>query len=101
MLRAVDIPARVAYGFVYVDSASAMVPHMWTEAYLGGGWKPLDATRPGWPEAGYLKFGDSALDSDASLPTKDLLELSQSVDRMKVSVLEMASRVIYMYATHH
>ena len=88
VLRANGIPSRVAYGLVYVDSAAAMVPHMWTEAYLGDGWKPLDATRPGWPEAGYLKFGDSDLQSDAALPATELIKLSQGVDAMSVRVLE-------------
>ena len=88
VLRASGIPSRVAYGLVYVDPAAAMVPHMWTEAHVGGRWVPLDATRPGWPDGGYLKFGDSALESDAALPTKDLLRLSQNVDTMDVRVLE-------------
>lgn len=90
VLRASGLPARVCYGLVYVESMAAMVPHMWTEVALDNAWIPLDATRPGLPNAGYLKFGDSALDSDASLPIGDLLKLSQDLGKMSVSVVETA-----------
>lgn len=90
VLRASGLPARVCYGLVYVESMAAMVPHMWTEVALDDTWIPLDATRPGLPNAGYLKFGDSALDSDASLPIGDLLKLSQDLGKMSVSVVETA-----------
>src|SRR5205085_10073789 len=44
MLRASDIPARVAIGLVYVEQLKGFGYHMWTEAYLDGRWIPLDAT---------------------------------------------------------
>ena len=88
VLRAAGIPARTAYGLVYVDSASAMVPHMWTEAHVDGRWIPLDATRPGRPDAGYLKFGDSALASDGQLPDTGLADLTAGLNGLKVRVLE-------------
>lgn len=88
VLRASGLPSRVAYGLVYVESMAAMVPHMWTEVALGDTWIPLDATRPGQPNGGYLKFGDSALDSDATLPIKDLLRLSQDLEKMEVVVVD-------------
>lgn len=87
VLRAAGLPARVCYGLVYVESMAAFVPHMWTEVALDDSWYPLDATRPGAPHGGYLKFGDSALDSDAALPIKDLLQLSQDLPAMNVSVV--------------
>ena len=42
-LRSVDIPSRMAAGFVY--SGKAWGPHAWVEADLGDGfWTPIDAT---------------------------------------------------------
>jgi len=49
MCRAVGIPARIACGALYVDSfanqKSIFGGHAWTEAYIGGQWIGLDATR--------------------------------------------------------
>lgn len=87
VLRAANLPSRVCFGLVYVESMAAFVPHMWTEVGLDNTWIPLDATRPARPHGGYLKFGDSALDSDAALPIKDLLQLSQDLEKMSVSVV--------------
>jgi hypothetical protein len=44
LLRARGIPARVAMGLVYVEPAQAFGYHMWTEAWVGGRWLPLDGT---------------------------------------------------------
>lgn len=46
MCRARGIPARVAAGLLYVDTPSgpAMRYHMWTIAYVNGGWLALDGT---------------------------------------------------------
>lgn len=90
LLRARDIPARVAYGLVYTDGMSAFVPHMWTEARLKTPkgtdvWVPLDATRA---RAGiaptHLCFGQSTLESDAPLALKELVELSNSLGSMTI-----------------
>ncbi len=49
MCRAVGIPARVVCGVLYVDSfanqKSIFGGHAWAEAYIGGQWVGLDATR--------------------------------------------------------
>lgn len=91
VLRASGLPSRVCFGLVYVESMAALVPHMWTEVALDDVWVPLDATRPGRPNGGYLKFGDSALDSDAALPIKDLLQLSQELESMRVVIADKAA----------
>ena len=57
LLRAKDIPARVAAGLVYRPASETggkprMVYHMWTIAYVEGRWLALDATlgRPAPPD---------------------------------------------------
>jgi len=49
MCRAVGIPARVVCGLVYVEDfdgrKSVFGGHAWAEAYVGGKWIGLDATR--------------------------------------------------------
>ncbi|MCK5000013.1 MAG: transglutaminase domain-containing protein [Anaerohalosphaera sp.] len=49
MCRAAGIPARVVTGLVYIDSfmgrENVLGGHAWTEAYVGGKWIGLDATK--------------------------------------------------------
>ncbi|MBN1817584.1 MAG: transglutaminase domain-containing protein [Sedimentisphaerales bacterium] len=49
LCRAVGIPARIVFGLVYVDEflghRNVFGGHAWTEAYVGGKWVGLDATR--------------------------------------------------------
>ncbi len=45
MMRASGIPSRVVIGLTYSDQASAMIGHMWTEAWIDGHWIPYDSTR--------------------------------------------------------
>ncbi len=49
LCRAAGIPARVASGLVYSErflgKEDIFGPHAWTEAYVGGKWVGLDATR--------------------------------------------------------
>jgi len=49
MCRAVGIPARIVTGLVYVDRfakrTNVFGGHAWVEAYIGGKWVGLDATR--------------------------------------------------------
>ena len=49
MCRAVGIPARVVSGLIYTENLSGQKDvfggHAWTEAYVGGVWIGLDATR--------------------------------------------------------
>ncbi len=44
LLRAAQIPSRIALGLVYVDGVFG--GHAWVEAYLDGRWTPLDAALP-------------------------------------------------------
>ena len=62
MLRARNIPSRVAVGLVYSEPLQAFAGHMWTEAWLNGKWVPLDATLGrGGIGAAHIKLGDSSL----------------------------------------
>lgn len=89
LLRLKKIPARVAVGLVYVPSLKAYGGHMWTEAYLNGGWVGLDATLArGRGDALHIKTGDSALDDSSTLPIDSFLPLMHALGRMKVSVLK-------------
>lgn len=61
-LKARKIPARVAFGLVYVPALSGFAYHMWTEACISGRWLPLDATQGrGGIGCDHLKLGDSNL----------------------------------------
>jgi hypothetical protein len=50
VLRALGIPARAVVGMILCDAFGAhrnvFVFHMWAEAFYGGRWVLLDATRP-------------------------------------------------------
>ena len=62
LCRARNVPARVAVGLVYVESASAFGYHMWTEVYVANRWLPLDATLGrGGIGGGHLKLAHSNL----------------------------------------
>lgn len=89
MLRAKKVPSRVATGLVYVEALNAFGGHMWTEAFLGGDWIPLDATlgRGGIGPA-HLKMADSALDEDAPLPVSTFLPAYQALGKLKIELLK-------------
>jgi len=62
MCRAAGIPARVAFGLVYVEEfmghKNVFGGHAWTQAYLGDKWVGIDATRvPGGYGAGHILLG--------------------------------------------
>ncbi len=50
LCRAAGIPARVANGLLYIDEflgrRQVLGGHAWTQAFVGGRWIDLDATRP-------------------------------------------------------
>jgi transglutaminase-like putative cysteine protease len=86
MLRASDIPARVAIGLVYVRELKGFGYHMWTEAYLDGHWIPLDATlgRGGIGPA-HLRITHTNL-AGAS-PYSSFLPVAQVLGRLKIEVI--------------
>ena len=85
LCRASRIPARVAYGLVYVASEQAFAFHMWSEAWIADRWIPLDATLGlGGIGAGHLKCGDSSLSDRGALLR--LLPLMQAVGKLRIDV---------------
>ena len=89
MLRAAEIPSRVAVGLVYVDSLSAFGGHMWTEAYLDGHWIPLDGTLGrGGTGIGHLKLTDSSLADDGPGALSSFAPLMLVIGQMQIEVIE-------------
>jgi len=87
MLRARGIPAKTAIGLVYVDSEQAFLYHMWTEAYIGERWLPLDAAwGRGGTSAAYLKIAETNLAGVD--PLAAMLPVAQVMGKLKIEVLE-------------
>src|SRR5262249_12940353 len=88
MLRARQIPSRIAVGLVYVEGPNAFGGHMWTEAWIGGEWIPLDATLGrGGIAAAHLKMSDSSFADDAPAPFAAFLPLVEVLGTMKIDVV--------------
>jgi hypothetical protein len=90
MLRARQIPSRIAVGLVYVESAQAFGGHMWTEAFLNGAWVPLDATLgQGGIGGGHIKLAESSMADDAPVLVTAFLPLMEVLGKMKIEVLKV------------
>lgn len=88
MLRAEKVPSRIAVGLVYVPGRDAFGGHMWTEAYLGGKWVPLDATLArGGIGAAHIKLGESSF-ADGSAPLASFLPLLNVMGNLRIEVIE-------------
>jgi transglutaminase-like putative cysteine protease len=88
MLRARQIPSRVAVGLVYVESVQSFGGHMWTEALLNGAWIPLDATLgQGGIGGGHIKLADSNMADDSPVLVTAFLPLMEVLGKMKIEVL--------------
>lgn len=91
LCRALGIPARVAYGLVYVESEQAFAFHMWDEVWAVNRWVPFDATlAQGGIGAGHIKFGHSSLSDMSAL--LELLPVMQSLGRLEIEVESMEDR---------
>lgn len=91
LLRAREIPCRIASGLVYVDSAEgpAMGYHMWTEAYIVDRWIPLDAVMgKGGIGAGHIKVMDTSLPDQN--PYVALLPVLQVLGDLKITSVKPA-----------
>lgn len=70
LLRAERIPARVAFGLIYVDHFAGARDifgyHLWTQAWLDDRWVDLDATLAQPFDAAHLTLGTSSLDDEVS-----------------------------------
>ncbi len=87
MLRAKQIPSRVAVGFVYADKLGAFGGHMWTEAFLNNQWVPLDGTLGlGGIGASHIKLSDSDLADDGPVPVSSFLPIFNIINNVQISV---------------
>ena len=88
MLRAAKIPSRIAVGVVYVDRLESFGGHMWTEAFIGDQWIPLDATLGlGGIGAGHIKLGESSFADDDTSPFLTFLPLMDVLGKIQIEVV--------------
>ncbi len=87
LCRARGIPARAAFGLVYLPGPNAFFYHMWTEAYIEKRWIPIDGTlAQGGIGAGHLKIAQSDL-KDATASTA-FLPVVQILGRLSIKVVD-------------
>jgi hypothetical protein len=89
MLRAQRIPSRIAVGLVYAEPFSSFGGHMWTEAWLGDKWVPLDATLgQGGIGAAHIKLAHSSFADDGPVPVSAFLPLLEVLGNLKIEVVK-------------
>ena len=88
LLRAREIPARVATGLVYSAAHGGFAYHMWTEAWIKDRWIPLDATLGrGGIGATHLKMSDSTLSAETAFDLS--LQVAQIIGQLSIEVVEV------------
>ncbi|GIW81171.1 MAG: hypothetical protein KatS3mg105_2978 [Gemmatales bacterium] len=89
MCRAVGVPSRTALGLVYIENIQgpAMGFHMWTEVYVRGRWRPIDATLGrGFVGGSHLKITHHSWHDAQSLTP--LLPVVRVVGKISIEVAE-------------
>lgn len=88
LLRNRGIPARIASGLIAnsTPTGSTLIYHMWTEAWIGDRWLPVDATLGSIVRCGHIKFLETALSEEN--PYIALLTVMNAVGKIKVSILD-------------
>ncbi len=91
LARARGIPARLAYGVVYVPALKGFAFHMWTQLWIGGRWIPWDATQA-WGQVGpdHIQLGHTPLNSPQDWT--DLLPVVEVIGRIKITPVEVRLR---------
>lgn len=87
LLRAQGIPSRGALGLVYVDygEKKGFAYHMWTEAWVGDRWLPLDATRgKGGIGVEYIKVTQTELSGSGAFAA--FLPVTQVIGQLEIDV---------------
>lgn len=87
LLRAQGIPARGALGLVYVDygEKKGFAYHMWTEAWVGDRWLPLDATRgKGGIGVEYIKVTQTDLSGSGAFAA--FMPVTQVIGQLEIDV---------------
>lgn len=86
-LKARKIPARVAFGLVYVPSLEGFAYHMWTEAWIDDRWLPLDATQArGGIGCDHIKVGHSRLQGGEA--NADILRVIAVFGQLELTIVE-------------
>ena len=89
LLRVKGIPSRVCVGLVYVDALGAFGGHMWTEAWIGDRWLPIDATLgQGGIGAGHIKLAQSSLAGESPFPIALFLPTIELMQGLKIRIVE-------------
>jgi transglutaminase-like putative cysteine protease len=87
LCRARKIPARVAFGLIYVKHLGGFAYHMWTEAWIEDRWIPLDATLgQGGIGCDHIKLGDSNLKGSESLAA--MATVAQVLNQLELEIVE-------------
>jgi hypothetical protein len=90
LARARGIPARVAFGLVYVEGMKMFGYHAWTEVFIDNRWIPVDGTLAlGGIGAAHIKLSDSNLKA-ASLPAATL-PLLRVLGQLRIEILESSA----------
>lgn len=93
MCRAAGIPARTAFGLIYIENGPqpAMGFHMWTEVFVRGQWVSIDATLgQGFVGATHIKISDHSW-HDVQTPTP-LLPVVRVVGKVGIQIVSPATR---------
>lgn len=85
MARAVGIPSRIAWGYIY--AAGVWASHVWIEMLVDGQWLPLDAAgyRPGIADAARFQFDSYTLEDGAAAAYRSAALMYGNID---VEILE-------------
>ena len=91
LLRAEQIPSRVAMGLVYVNSfmnkRNVFAWHMWTQALIDGKWVDLDATLPVRYHAGHILTSTTDLSSGAV--GDEMLSALNLIGNLQIEVVDV------------
>jgi len=85
MARAEGLPSRVAIGLVYV--VGRFIYHMWTQVYIDGAWRDVDATLPDRDfDAAHIRLATSPMGEGDSL--LDLAAFAAVFGNLKIEIVE-------------
>ncbi len=85
MARAEGLPSRVAVGLMYLGGRFGY--HMWTQVYVDGAWRDVDAVLPGRDfDAAHIRLTTAALGDDDFL--FDLAAFVTVFGNLKIEILE-------------
>jgi len=85
MARVEGLPSRGVSGLMYIYGRFGY--HMWTQVYVDGAWRDVDAVLPGRDfDAGHIRLSTSALGDDDSLV--DLAAFAAVFGNLKIEVVE-------------